>query len=48
MGVKIYVKSDIFIKPQVDLHWANNLDQQYSSNFVPQYTISIGYTFGRH
>ncbi len=47
VGVKIYVRSDIFIKPQVDLHWANNMDQQYSSNFVPQYTIAIGYTFGR-
>ncbi len=48
IGVKLYVKSDIFIKPQVDLHWVPNLDQQYSSNFVPQYTISVGYTFGRH
>ena len=48
VGVKLYVRSDMFIKPQIDLHWVNNLNQQYSSNFVPQYTISIGYTFGRH
>jgi hypothetical protein len=48
VGVKLYVKSNIFIKPQIDLHWVNNLDQQYSSDFVPQYTISVGYTFGRH
>jgi hypothetical protein len=48
VGVKLYVKSDIFIKPQFDLHWVHNLDQQYGSNFVPQYTIAIGYTFGRH
>jgi hypothetical protein len=46
-GVKIYVKSDIFIKPQFDIHWVDNLDQQYGRNLVPQYTVSIGYTFGR-
>lgn len=48
VGVKLYVKSDIFIKPQFDLHWVKNLNQQYGSDFVPQYTISVGYTFGRH
>jgi hypothetical protein len=48
VGVKLYVKSDIFIKPQFDLHWVHNLDQQYGSNLVPQFTVSIGYTFGRH
>jgi hypothetical protein len=48
VGVKLYVKSDIFIKPQFDLHWVHNLDQQYGSDFVPQYTIAVGYTFGRH
>jgi hypothetical protein len=46
-GVKLYVKSDMFIKPQVDLHWVDNLNQQYGRNLVPQYTVSIGYTFGR-
>lgn len=48
VGVKLYVRSDMFIKPQIDLHWVHNMNQQYSSDFVPQYTISIGYTFGRH
>ena len=48
VGVKLYVRSDLFIKPQIDLHWSPNLNQQYSSDFVPQYTISIGYTFGQH
>jgi hypothetical protein len=46
-GVKLYFKSDIFIKPQFDFHWVNNLDQQYSRTIVPAFTISIGYTFGR-
>ncbi len=48
VGVKLYVKSDMFIKPQIDFHWVNNLNQQYGSNFVPEATVSIGYTFGRH
>jgi len=47
VGVKFYFKSDIFIKPQFDIHWVNNLDQQYSRTVVPAFTISIGYTFGR-
>jgi hypothetical protein len=47
VGVKLYVKSDIFIKPQFDIHWVNNLTDQYGRNAVPEYTISIGYTFGR-
>jgi hypothetical protein len=46
-GVKLYFKSDIFIKPQFDLHWVDNLNQQYGRNIVPAFTISIGYTFGR-
>jgi hypothetical protein len=47
VGVKLYVKSDIFIKPQFDLHWVPNLNQQYGRNLVPQFTMAIGYTFGR-
>jgi hypothetical protein len=47
VGVKIYVKPNIFIKPQFDLHWVHNMDQEYGRNVVPQYTIAVGYTFGR-
>lgn len=46
-GVKLYVKSDIFIKPQFDFHWVNNLTNQYGRTTVPGFMISIGYTFGR-
>ena len=45
-GVKLYVTSNIFIKPQVDAHWVRNMNQQYGRNLVPQFTISLGYTFG--
>lgn len=47
VGVKIYVTSGVFIKPQFDIHWVDHLNQQYGRNFVPQYTISVGYSFGR-
>jgi hypothetical protein len=47
VGLKMYLRSNIFIKPQVDLHYVPHLNQEYGSNFVPQYTVSIGYSFGR-
>jgi hypothetical protein len=45
-GVRLYVKGGIFIRPQVDVHWVNNLFQ-FGSNLVPEYSAAIGYTFGR-
>ncbi len=45
-GLKLYVTSNVFIKPQFDAHWVHNLSQDYGSDFVPRYTISIGYTLG--
>jgi opacity protein-like surface antigen len=45
-GLKIYVKGNLFIKPQFDLHYVTNLTDQFGRNWVPQYTGSIGYTFG--
>ena len=46
VGTKIYFKGDAFIKPQFDIHYVPNLNQQYGRNFVPEFTVSIGYTFG--
>ena len=45
-GVRLYVKGGIFIRPQVDAHWVNNFFQ-FGSNWVPEYSAAIGYTFGR-
>ena len=47
VGVKLYVKSDIFIKPQFDIHYVPHMTDQYGRNAVPEFTVSIGYTFGR-
>lgn len=45
-GLRLYVKGGIFIRPQVDVHWVNNFFQ-FGSNWVPEYSAAIGYTFGR-
>ena len=44
-GVRFYVKPSIFIRPQVDVYWVNNLTE-FGNTLVPQYTVAIGYTFG--
>lgn len=48
LGVKLYVRPSLFIKPQFDAHWVPHLNQQFGRDLVPQYTISVGYTFGQH
>jgi hypothetical protein len=44
--VRFYVKDNVFIRPQVDVHWVKNLFQ-FGSNWVPEYGAAIGYSFGR-
>ena len=46
-GVRLYVKGGLFVRPQVDVHWVNNFFQ-FGSNWVPEYSASVGYTFGRN
>lgn len=48
VGVKLYVTSAIFVKPQFDFHYVPHLTDQFGRNWVPQYTVSVGYTFGEH
>lgn len=45
-GLRLYVTSHTFIRPQVDFHYVPNFFQ-FGSGRVPQYTMAIGYTFGR-
>jgi hypothetical protein len=42
-GVRFYVYKKLFIRPQIDLHYVRNL-AEFSSSFVPQFTVSVGYT----
>jgi hypothetical protein len=46
LGVRIYVTPNLFVRPQFDIHWVNNY-QEYGSDWVPQYGVSVGYTFGQ-
>ena len=46
VGVKLYVKGNIFIKPQFDIHYVTHLTQQFGRDWVPEYTAAVGYTFG--
>jgi hypothetical protein len=46
-GVRFYVTQSLYIRPQVDVHWVNNF-QEFGSDWVPQYSVAIGYSFGSH
>ena len=46
LGVKLYVKPALFIKPQFDIHYVTHLTDQFGRNWVPEFTVAVGYTFG--
>jgi hypothetical protein len=45
-AARLYVTDKIFIRPAVDSHYVNNLFQ-FGSNWVPEYSLGVGYSFGR-
>jgi hypothetical protein len=47
-GMKWQITEHVFVRPQVDVHWIAGFDSApvYGRNWVPQYTIAIGYKFG--
>lgn len=47
-GIKLYVTPTVFLKPQFDARWIDHWNQQYGNTFVPEYSMAIGVTFGRH
>ena len=44
-GLRLYATNHLFIQPQVDAHYVNNLFQ-FGSDWVPEYGASIGWSFG--
>ena len=44
-AVRLYATSHIFIRPAVDAHYVNNFFQ-FGSNWVPEYTLGVGFSFG--
>jgi Outer membrane protein beta-barrel domain len=46
-GVSFYATDHIFFRPEIDAHWVNNFFQ-FGSNWVPEYSVAVGYRFGEH
>lgn len=46
VGVQLFLTEHIFIRPQFDLHYVPNFDQQFGRNAVPEGTVWVGYSFG--
>lgn len=45
-AARFYLTDHIFVRPAFDGHYVNNLFQ-LGSNFVPEYSVGLGYSFGR-
>jgi Outer membrane protein beta-barrel domain len=46
VGVPIYIKNGFFVRPQFDIHYVPNLDEQFGGNLVTQGMVWVGYSFG--
>jgi hypothetical protein len=45
-ATRVYVTSHVFVRPAVEVHYVNNFFL-FGSNWVPQYSVSVGYSFGK-
>lgn len=45
VAARFYATPHVFVRPAVDAHWVNNFFQ-FGSNWAPEYTIGVGYSFG--
>jgi hypothetical protein len=45
VAARLYATPHIFFRPAVDVHYVNNFFQ-FGSNWVPEYTMGIGYSIG--
>jgi opacity protein-like surface antigen len=45
-AARLYVSSHVFVRPAVDLHYVNHFFP-FGSQWVPRYSISLGYSFGK-
>jgi opacity protein-like surface antigen len=43
---RLYVSDHVFVRPAVDLHYVNHFFL-FGTNWVPRYSISLGYSFGK-
>lgn len=45
-AARIYVTDHVFVRPGIDYHYVHNLFQ-FAHNSVPEYSMAVGYSFGR-
>ena len=45
-ATRVYVTNHLFLRPAVDVHHLNNFFL-FGSNWVPRYSLSLGYSFGK-
>jgi hypothetical protein len=45
VAARLYATSHIFLRPAVDVHWVNDFFQ-FGHNWVPEYSVGLGYSFG--
>lgn len=41
-----YLTDHLFLRPALDVHYVNNFSE-FGSNWVPRYSMGVGYSFGR-
>ncbi|PYU31622.1 MAG: hypothetical protein DMG31_11750 [Acidobacteria bacterium] len=46
IGAKIYIRGNMFVRPQFDLRYATHLTDQFRRNLMVQFSGSVGYSFG--
>jgi hypothetical protein len=46
VGLRLYVRGNLYVRPQFDLHWVHNLTDEFGRSWVPEYGAVVGYTFG--
>jgi hypothetical protein len=46
LAARLYVTDHVFVRPAVDAHYVNNFFQ-FGSNWLPEYSIGLGYSFAR-
>jgi hypothetical protein len=45
VAARLYATPHIFVRPAVDVHWVDNFFQ-FGSDWVPEYSLGVGYSFG--
>lgn len=45
-ALRIYLNDHVFVRPAVDVHYVNNFFQ-FGSDWVPEYSVGLGYSFAR-